>query len=56
MATGSVVSDASPATSEPQAEPVPVGRVTYCLTYGLPTDAGGIERPMTPATAMSVST
>ena len=28
----------------------------YCLTYGRPTAAGGIERPITPATAISVRT
>jgi hypothetical protein len=28
----------------------------YCLTYGRPTAAGGIERPMTPTSAMSVRT
>src|SRR5262245_40492637 len=28
----------------------------YCFRYGRPTAAGGIERPITPATAMSVRT
>src|ERR671925_2424407 len=28
----------------------------YCFAYGRPTAAGGIERPITPATAISVRT
>src|SRR3954453_6388027 len=32
------------------------GSCGYCLTYGRPTAAGGIERPMTPATAIRVRT
>ena len=31
-------------------------RPLHCFLYGRPTAAGGMERPMTPATAMSVST
>jgi hypothetical protein len=31
----------------------PLGR-RYCLMYGRPIAAGGIERPITPATAISV--
>src|SRR5689334_16403659 len=31
-------------------------RAPYCLTYGRPMAAGGIERPITPATAIKVKT
>src|SRR4029453_13673509 len=34
----------------------PARRADYCLTYGRPADAGGTERPITPATAISVRT
>src|SRR5262249_15300449 len=34
----------------------PRRRDCYCLTYGRPDAAGGIERPITPATAISVTT
>ena len=36
--------------------PCAVRRASYCLRYGLPSAAGGIVRPMTPATAISVKT
>src|SRR4029078_4633252 len=32
------------------------GRPHYCFWYGRPSAAGGIERPITPATAISVRT
>src|SRR6185503_18626082 len=33
-----------------------LGRLHYCFWYGRPSAAGGTERPITPATAISVST
>ena len=41
-------------TGAPASSPAAARR--YCLRYGRPTAAGGIERPITPATAISVST
>ena len=45
---------------EPRHQSMPTLSLTdslprYCLTYGRPSAAGGTVRPMTPATATSVS-
>ena len=53
---GRVATDAMPASERaPRGTRCPLAP-RYCLMYGRPTAAGGVERPTTPATAMSVRT
>src|SRR5437016_3825803 len=53
---GTEVIDCEAKTSDRPAHRRSWGWSSYCLRYGLPSAAGGIERPMIPATAISVST